>query len=292
MNDVDTQIKGFVEDLIANIREEMGNDVESVMLFGSYPIGRSSKAMPDINIAIFVRGGVSPVHYLKLGEAIAKVGKKYQDFNIYVDLRPFKYTRRASKHKQLKTIIVAPVLLDMNEKYHPEFPFGVSKYVLQGLKKTRKVVFGEDVLADVEVKVDRAYLLKNFLKDIHLYRYLLMQVPVSYNFTEDFDLFFHEVFIIGKILTYYGVELALTDDELKKGKNIDIITNKEKLIDFYKERYNSEAAQIIQKILEYREKYNMIKKTKTEAYNIFKLVFKLISILWQRIQDEIQKIRI
>lgn len=54
---------------------------------------------------------------------------------------------------------------------------------------------------------------------------------------DEYDLFFNEVLTTAKNFVSLGVEIAMSDEELAENKYVYYVENKEKLVDFYKERY-------------------------------------------------------
>ena len=82
----------------------------------------------------------------------------------------------------------------------------------------------------------------------------------------DVDLIFNESLSHGKNLVYFGIELLMTERELKNKEYLNIYGSSKKILDYYEKRF-PEAYNCVKNILSSKEHYdewkNEYKRTKS-----------------------------
>jgi hypothetical protein len=285
------QIKGkideLVSELIENLKKELHHCIESITLTGSYTVGKISLERPNVNILIFVKPNVSAIDYLRIGEIFYEVSEKYQDyFGIKIDCFPFRFGFSIGE-KELQ-FVLTPHILFMSEK-DAKPPFGVASNVLEGMKKTRKIVFGNDPLGGADLAYTKKDVIQWAFFDIGtLYRNQLIDAPLTYDIRKNLDLLVGESIEIGKNALTWGTEIFLDEKDWKKGKHIELIIDKEKMIDFYQniDKELGEAAKII---LDARLKFQEYKTNKEKAFKLYDAAYTAVTKVFFKVLNEMKK---
>ena len=68
----------------------------------------------------------------------------------------------------------------------------------------------------------------------------------------------------------FGVTLALNDKELEEKKWLEFVTDKDKLVQFYEERYDEATARNVELMLEVRDNWGKHKKDPQMAIKMYK----------------------
>lgn len=251
-----------------------GGKLVSLYLMGSYALGMISQERPDINF-ILILERVLPGDFLLFGQAIRDTVQKFKDrVNIRPEPRPFRPIY--PKNKGGFEIFLQANLLDARFKNLPD-PFNVPKWFLEGMKDSRKLLYGEDVLKSITIsKITKEDIAKGVLVDLAFYQLPLERAPIQYG-EDECDLLFNEAVLAGKMAAYFGVEAAMTEKELAQKQYLKFITKKALLPGFYKERYNSQIAEWVEKILDARENFSAYKNDPKIAKEIFQISLKLMN---------------
>jgi hypothetical protein len=281
------KIDELVNDVVEGLKKELNHCLESITLTGSYTIGKISLERPNVNILIFVKPNVSAIDYLRIGEIFYEVSEKYQDyFGIKIDCFPFRFGFPVGK-KELQ-FLFTPHILFINEK-NAKPPFGIASNVLEGMKKTRKVVFGSDPLGKVDLTYTKKDVIQWALFDIGvLYRNQLIDASLAYDIRKNLDLLVGESIEIGKNALTWGTEIFLDEEDWKNGKHIELIMDKEKMIDFYQiiDKELGEAAKII---LEARLKFQEYKSDKEKASKLYDAAYTAVTKVLLKTLSETKK---
>lgn len=276
-NEIRQKIDEMVDYLVGELKRKLGYRLESVTLTGSYAIGKVSEERPDINMILFFKGVMLPDDSVELGRILNGTIEKFKgDFGVRLEFRPFRFVY--PRYKKEPEVFVNPLILNMAEK-DLEFPFNIPHYILAGMAGMRKVVFGTDVLASVDLEVTKGRIIGGAFRVLPLGKLQLDRAPIAYDVDKESDLLFSEALSIGKLTSYDGVEIAMSDDEIKQKKYMGIITDKSKLINFYRERYDAEAAEFISVILQARDNCRTWKNDPDKAI----IVYRAASGIWQKI---------
>lgn len=281
------KIDQLINELIEILKKELSHCLESVTLTGSYPIGKISLDRPNVNILIFVKPSVSANDYLKIGEVFYKSSEKYKDyFGIKIDSLPFRYGIPTGKEGL--QLVLTPNVLNMAEKDQKP-SFGIPHNVLEGMKATRKVVFGSDPLSEVDLTYTRKDLIQWAFFDVGvLFRNLLIRAPLSYDVGEHLDLLAHESLELGKVGLYWGAEIFMSEKDMKEGKHIELIKDKEKMIDFYQST-DKELGDSARAILETRELFQKYKRDKNKIFKLYNASYTVIYKVFFKILSEMRQ---
>lgn len=280
---MEEKIDQLIKELIEHLKEELLHCLESITLIGSYTIGKISLDRPNVNILIFVKENISAEDYLKIGEIFYRTSEKYKDyFGIKIDSLPFRYGIPIGKRDE--QLILTPNILSIAEK-NTKPPFGIPTNVLKGMNATKKVVFGSDPLAETDLNYTRKDFIQWAFHDVWvLFRNLLTRAPLSYDVEENLNLLAHESLELGKAALYFGVEVFMSEEDIRAGKNIELIKDKGKMIDFFKniDKELGESAKIILEAREHFREYKTNKDKTFKLYNtayiaIYKVSFKILS---------------
>jgi hypothetical protein len=281
------KIDELVNEVIEALKKELGHCIESIMLFGSYTFGRISLERPNVNMLIFLKENASGRDYLKIGEIFYSTSKKYKDsFSVKIDSLPFRFGFPTEKGKL--QLVLAPNIINMVERtQHP--PFGIPCNVLGGMKKTRKVVFGSDPLADIEVRYEKKDVVRWAMFDVGiLFRNMLLRAPLTYDVEEHLDMLVDESVELGKIALVWGAEIFLDEEEWKKGRHIELIKDKDKLIEFYRniDKEMEEAAKII---LGARKSFKDYVTDKEKAFKLYEAAYTAVQKVFLKVLSEMKQ---
>ncbi len=277
------KIDELVNELIEVLKRELHYCIESITLFGSYTIGKISLDRPNVNMLIFTKVNISADDYLKIGEIFYRTSKKYKDyFRIKIDSLPFRFGFPTGKEKM--ELILSPNVVSIIEK-NQNPPFGIPSNVLNGMKATKKVVFGSDPLEETDLTHTRKDLIQWAFFDVGiLFRNQLIRAPLTYDTEEYLDLLTHESLEIGKMALFWGISVFLNEEDLKVGKDIELINDKEKMLKFYQnlDKELGESAKIILEARKFFQDYKVDKEKTFRLYNaayiaVQKVFFKILS---------------
>lgn len=278
---IQQKLDELINDLSSLLKERIGGSCEGLTLVGSCAVGKMSLARPDIGIFLPLKKGTSPDVFLSIGEIFTELIEKYKGtFAIRPEFRPFKFSYPLNK-KDLEVFISGSIV--RIEEKDLEFPFGIPKNVLAGMRRARKVLWGQDILEEIDTSVDKAYLVKASFRDVGMFRLQLSLTPSIYNLNTDYDMLFSEALNWGKMATRWGIAVAATEEETKSGEYLSKFANLQDMIPFYEERYGLEIAKSVEVILEARDKYDQWKNDKEKAYFVYKEAYNLIEAIWEKL---------
>lgn len=273
------KIDELIDELIKSLKEKLGNRLESIILTGSYAIGKISYDRPDVNLILFFKERFAPEDSIMLSKIFSRLVKKFkEEYVVRPEFRPFRFVYPRIRDKEKMEVFINPLILNMAD-INEEFPFNQGHYILAGMKKMGKVVFGSDPLIGIDLKITKERVVKNMFRIWWTYKIQIDRTPLAYDIEKDCDLFFNESLAMGKLISYDGIELVMTDEELKEEKYIEIVSEKEKLIKFYKKRYDEEAAKFLEIILNSRKNYLEWRNNERKAVELYKAT----SGIWQKI---------
>lgn len=282
-------IDALVAEVIEELREQLGSCLESITVVGSYGVGRISLERPNVNLFVFVNRSVSSKDIRKFGEIFQDVSKRHcKYFSIKIDAFPFRSGIPIGKGDL--QLVLSPRILFMSEKDHKP-PFGIPSNVLEGMKSTRKIVFGTDPLEKVNLGYSKRDLLQWALFNIGiLFKNMLVLTPLIFDANKHSDLLVVESIGFGKNSLTWGIEIFLDEEELKKGKHIELISDKEKMVSFYQnvDKELGEAARII---LEARTSFLEYKKDKAKATKLFDAAYVAVNKVYLKVLNEMKNIK-
>jgi len=278
------KIDDFLEDLTNILKKEINYCLESIILTGSYTIGKMSLERPNVNILIFLNDKVKSESYLKIGDIFDKTGNKYKDyFSIKIDSLPLKFGI-PNIRKEPELIITVNLFLISEKNINP--PFGIPKNVLEGMKNTSKVIFGHNYLSDINLTYSKKEFLQSASHSVGvLFRSFLMRDPLIYPLKKNIDLLAHESVELGKLSLYWGTEVFLEEEEIKAGKHIEMIKNSDSMIDFYN-KIDKDLGKAAETILEARKHFREYKKDKKKTFLLYNAAFLAVHKIFYEIKKQ------
>lgn len=162
-----------------------------------------------MNILLFVKPDHPAEVYLKTGQIFYKVGREYLDyFSFRVDMWPFRFAQPIGE-KELEVSVNLNIfdmaLRDLKMWITPDrqiwTPFGAPEVMFQGFKQTRKVVFGRDILGEIEFEPTYEEILLGLVKELPLHRLMLTRDPFTYDIEEKLERTKRPPWIYIKLLT-------------------------------------------------------------------------------------------
>lgn len=289
-------IDKFIEELLARTQEELKDWLAGITLTGSYAVDAISLENPNVNILLFVKPEHPADFYLKLGRTLYRLGYSYLDyFNFQPALFPFRFAQPVGNKEVTLSIHIDPFNLaeqDLVIWFGPEkkmkTPFGLPEVVLSGFQSMRKVVWGKDVLGEMKFDLKSEDMVLGIMKDFPLYRLQLTRAPLTYDFSKYPEFLAQEAVEIGKECVYHGVQLYMTDKEIKQRDYVKLFEDKQKLLEFIKKRYPA-----IEKeagfMLDAREKFLTVKKDKKKVLAVYETAFILLNIIFFEALKRFQK---
>jgi len=280
-------IDKIVSEIVDELKLEIGDKLESIMLFGSYTQGKISLERPNVNMLIITKENVSGDEYLKIGRIFYKVAENYKNyFSIKIDSLPFRFGFSENSNKT--ELVLSPNISSITEKN--QIPaFGIPHNVLDGIKKSRKVAFGSDSLSEIDTKYTKEQLIQWALFDVGLlFRNQLIRAPLSYDIDKNLNQFVNESLQIGKMALFWGAEIFIDEAGFKSGKYMELINNKEKMIEFYQniDRGLVDAAKII---LEARQHFQEYKTNREKAFELYNAAYVAVTKVFLKILSEMKK---
>lgn len=255
--------------------QELSQYLEALYMFGSYAFGKISLEIPDINYLLLLKEGVSPDVFLKNAEILREIRDTFRDVaNIMPEFRPNRYIYPTFMGADFD-VTLCTQYARMEDRHGP-VPFGWG-WVLEALLQTRKLIFGRDALSEVYQPPPTKDYIKKFFPPTFSHIWLpLERAPLQYKLPEESFLLLHEAHKVAQMASIgFGVTLALNDKELEGKKWLEFVTDKNKLVQFYKERYDENAAKNISLMLEVRDKWLKCKKDPEIAIKMYKAAIEI-----------------
>lgn len=282
------KIDEMVNEILESLKEKLGTYIESITLGGSYATGKISLERPNVNILVFVKPNPPAKLYLEVGRILYRVGKKYAKFfRFRVDPFPFRFAQPIGKKKI--EVSVNLNLLEMTGKdlvvwITPEQkvrrPFGISEPVVQSFKATRKVVFGKDVLGSMELPISHKDILLNVIMEFpSAYRLQLTRAPMTYDIDRDYDLLATEALEVGKSCLASAVGVLLDEESIRQGKQSEILKDKKKMLEFFKQKGSQDLANWAEIILKARDNFLEVKKDKKKVFELYNAAFNVLNLV-------------
>ena len=281
------KIDELVNQLVENLKQGLSHCIESITLFGSYTTGKMSLDRPNVNMLIFTKANVSANDYLKIGEIFYRTSKKYKDyFSVKIDSLPFRFGFPTRKGKM--ELILSPNVVSITKK-NQKPPFGIPCNVLKGMKATRKVEFGSDPLKEIDLSYTKKDLIQWAFFDVGiLFRNQLIRAPLTYDVQEHLDLLAHESLEIGKMTLYWGISVFLSEKDLERGRDIELINDKEKMLEFY-QNLDKEFGESAKVILEARKFFQDHRIDKDKIFKLYNAAYLAVQKVFFRILSEMKQ---
>lgn len=274
LNTIDSVAESFQE----ACQEKLGERLKAFYVAGSYAFGEISLDKPDLNYILMFKEKGEGDDYLALGDIIKSVSKKYEDKAlIKPEFRPFRYIYPPIT-KEGYMITLNPILMNMQEK-DLQVPFNLPKFFLKGIKSSRKLLYGEDALAEVEIgKVTQKHVREIGMRELGFWELPLVRAPAQYR-DNDQALFFSEVLSRAKSMLYLGVEAVMTEEELANDEYVHYAENKDDMVELYEARYSEEVGEMATQVLDARKNFTEYKEDRRKAEDIFKIAVDLPDVI-------------
>ena len=270
-----SDLDSIVDEVISGLKKAIADDLESIVLTGSYAIGKISKQRPDVNIVVFLKGYPKPINFLSMGEMFYKVASEFNDkFSVRIDLSPFRFAYPIGK-KDLE-VSIHLLILAMGQK-DSKPPFNIPDRILHGMSKMQRVVYGPDVFGTMQFNLSPEALRAGIQWDLVQFKLQIERAPFTYDITKDYGLLATESLELGKIAIYAVMELLMEDSEIQAGKHVQLISNKEELHAYLVEKAEAQIARNAETILTARASFSEWKNDRKKAENLYKAAFGLIS---------------
>jgi hypothetical protein len=198
---------------------------------------------------------------------------------VMVEFRPNRYIY-PSKTDVGFEFYIDPQYLHSEDGSGSEVPFGWG-WVLQGSLDTRKLVFGKDILADVVQPPPTVPYMIKYFPGCYSHIWLpLERAPVQYKLPDDYYLLLHEAFNVAKMSAIgWGVNLAMRGEELESKAWFEYMYDKNKLVPFYKDRYDEETARNVAYMLHVRDNWAQVKHDTEVAVAMYKAAYQIVGAL-------------
>ena len=279
---VEEKINELVDFINFEIKNKLGNDLEAVYLVGSYTQGKVSASRPDINWLLVHKEPVEDESRWTLGEILTRAIDKF--INIFVvrpELRPFKFSYPLKRGKEVFVNLSIVSGTSSSDEFKRKNSF-IPEYVFEGFKSTRKLVFGKDVLKNIDFQVSKKAIQAGATRKIISHKIQLDRIPLAYHLKRDVDLVLNESLSHGKNLLYFGVELLMSDKELKEKKFLEVFHDKNKLLRLYQSRF-PEAVALAKEILEAKDHFEKWKCDPKKAKKVYLVASDLSNLLFRKI---------
>ena len=291
----------MIEDFILNLTHNFINKLktkeklEGIILTGSFASwlrGKKThqpswKVVPDVNYYPLINGTEEDIIYIghvlftSITETIKNYVKNYGlQYNIILDLHPFSISsfKPIFKDNIINVQLTTRVINLRQKDRYPDYSWygWTTNYIVLYPKD----IENKDLLRFYYTKPKRDKIwIRNMYLALLSYGNVLQVLPL---YTSDNEHLIFESYRYLKEISKDGVSLALTNNEFENGKFYEIITQwKNKISDFYRERYGKDAADIIELLVDMEDNY--IKYVKDyPPISLIKKCIKLRNIVFER----------
>lgn len=275
-------IDNVVDSMVEKVGSLLGDRIVSITLVGSHAVGKISLSRPDIDFMIFFKERAEGSDFWKLGQIWNELNKQFSDdVNLRLEFRPFRfiYPRRYDKSKP--DLYFNPIYANMLEK-DLHRPFGLPKFVLAGFQQMRKVIIGEDVLGEMNFQFSVKELKNDMIADLILFYLQASRATAQYDLEKECNFLFNEALALGKFCTYCGIELAMSEQELQDKKHLKLLENKEKIPDFYVERYGPSIGDMVKFVYLARDNHSTWQYDTEKVRQLYNISLALFGVVMEK----------
>ena len=277
-------IDELVNQFVSRLEKTLHNSLESITLTGTYVTGDISYERPNVNVLLFFKPEVTADSYITLGKTLFELGERYtKEFSLRIDLWPHRFSYPIGEKCPELSLFVQPLNVsnkDLTEWITPDrelrTPFGISLPVILGFKAMRKVVFGKDILGEIDADLSLRDIVLSVLRELPLFRIQLIKAPLTYDVEKRFDLLATESIEAGKACLYFAVEIGLSNEQIKTGQYIEFFRDKQKLLRYIREQYPI-IAQEAKTILDARDNFLAVRKDKQKSFEVYKAAYTILN---------------
>ncbi|MFC1780190.1 hypothetical protein ACFLY9_00635 [Patescibacteria group bacterium] len=262
---------------VDSFKERLGDKLMSLYVIGSMTERKISIQRPDINLLIILKGNVSSDNFLAIGDVCREIEYEFRNVAmIKIEFRPFRYI--LPRFKNDLEISVNPIIIG-TEDIKRSGGIIANKWFTKGLKKSNILIHGKEMLKGLKVdKITRDDIKEGIIFDLSFFTVPLTRAPSQYRKTES-NLLLNESFVSAKMISYLGLIVAMSEEELGEEYYIKLIQNKSRIPKFYKERYGKDTSRMVRRIYKIREKYLDFKNSEEIAREIFSIALSLGNII-------------
>jgi len=265
------------------VKAVLSKRLYSFYVFGSYASGKISEEKPDVNFLLIFEEFTTPQDYLEIGKVCRKLEDEFANkTTIRFEFRPFRYIKPRYEHELEVTI--NPAITSTGEiKAMGGVIF--NKWLTQGIRSSNKLLFGKDLLSTLKTQdIFKEDLVHGGVFDLSFFTLPLSRAPAQYN-DDETHLLLGEALTNAKNIASFGVLAAMTEEELKNKIYLEYITDKDKMIDFYGEKYGKSEQKMVSKILEARSNYLKYKKNQKVEEEIFGICLTLGNAVRKKVME-------
>jgi hypothetical protein len=268
-----------INSLVERFKNELKSNIESIFIAGSYATGTISNQCPNVNLYIISKPNKSNELFFPLSKIFYEIKNNFKDkINIVADLKPYRF----AYYKPVKDKITLTIRLNIFDMRDGDKKFMVPDYVLRGWLNSEKVLYGQDVLKDLPIKVEVSPEIINQKRFVLLtIMQQLKHIPFTYDWSKEPELLFHESYEFSKYLLSEGLLLKMKKSEIEASLDVKIYEKKEKFVDFYLEKYGPEAAELAKAVFEAREHYLEWKDDVAKAKQMYSTAWRIYGIVWK-----------
>lgn len=263
-------IKSFARAYENRCEEKLAHNLEALYLFGSYAFDKINMEMPDINYLLLLKEGANPDVFLEHAEILRELADEIKSkAQVIIEFRPNRYIYTSKKDVGFDFCINTQYA--RMEDRHGEVPFGWG-WILESLLQTRKLVFGNDALAEVHQPPLTIEYIKKYFPGTFSHLWLpLERAPVQFKLPDDVYLLLHESYKVAQMSAIgFGVNLAMNAEEHSDKKWMEFVYDKSKLIHFYCDRYDEATAKNVELMLHLRDNWQKYKNDTEMAIRMYR----------------------
>jgi len=258
------------------IKQKFETRLESIYLVGSYPMGIISSTRPDVDWLLIWKEKIGGEDRWELGKILSKTINEFEhEFTVRPEFRPFKYSYPIKKTEYDLFVNLSNAYAAHDsatfKKLNPRIP----DYVFAGFQSSRQLVFGTDLLKNIEFEVSVEDIIETGRHRLTTHKIQLDRIPLTYHLQKEIDLIYNEALSHGKNLMYFGVEMLMSDAELREKLFLDVLRNNDKILQFYKARLPEVVANV-ETVMTSKEKYPHWKYEKPKAKALYLAAHELV----------------
>ena len=274
-------IESLVSTINSHIEQKLGGKLETIYLVGSYTSSKISESRPDINWLLVWKEQPKGEDIWILGEILTEVVLAFEgDFNVRPEFRPFKFSHPIKNTGKDVFVNISNVVFGAGNEFKQKNGY-IPDYVFLGFKKSRKLVFGRDVLENIEFDITSEQIRSSAVQKITSHKIQLDRIPLAYNLDKEIPLIYNETLSHAKSLLYFALEIAMSDEELRQEKFLELFHDREKLADFVAEKF-PEISKLTSVILDSKENYEDWKSDVEKTKTLYLAAMGLAGLMYQK----------
>ena len=253
-------------------------------LVGSFSTGNYSPQHPDINFVLIFNRPPTGRDYLRLGRIFSRTVHHFdRQFDIRFEYRPFKFPPPYGPKRNFE-VFINPVIADISQ-LSGDYPLNMPKNILAGMKSSRKIIFGRDLLGTVPTTVNKKYVLKTASRDLGIFITQLKFAALSHDLTLPSPYLLNETISLGKMLLRLGLEITLSDHQLRSGTYLKHIHDLPSIHRLYQRHYGQKTADSARLILRARDQYDQWKHNSSRIFAVYQAAHHVGTSTWSKLSQ-------